>query len=94
MTLEYCEIRKWTDKLIFLTDVVHGVAVVSYMGTLSSQDGNPKEPIIPSHTAPHLNFSITYKRSVEFQMEIKIICRRGFGSQTTQIVVISRCCFA
>ena len=29
MTLEYCEIRKWTDKLIFLTDVVHGVAVVS-----------------------------------------------------------------
>ena len=27
-------------------------------------------------------------------MEIKIICRRGFGSQTTQIVVISRCCFA
>ena len=48
----------------------------------------------PSHTAPHLNFSITYKRSVEFQMEIKIICRRGFGSQTTQIVVNSRCCFA
>ena len=44
--------------------------------------------------APHLNFSITYKRSAEFQMEIKIICRRGFGSQTTQIVVISRCCFA
>ena len=27
-------------------------------------------------------------------MEIKIIFRRGFGSQTTQIVVISRCCFA
>ena len=27
-------------------------------------------------------------------MEIKIICRRGFDSQTTQIVVISRCCFA
>ena len=27
-------------------------------------------------------------------MEIKIICRRGFGSQTTQIVVILRCCFA
>ena len=25
-------------------------------------------------------------------MEIKIICRRGFGSQTTQIVVISRSC--
>ena len=46
---------------------------------------------LPSHTAPHLNFSITYKRSVEFQMEIKIIFRRGFGSQTTQIVVISRC---
>ena len=35
-----------------------------------------------------------YKRSVKFQMEIKIIFRRGFGSQTTQIVVISRCCFA
>ena len=49
---------------------------------------------LPSHTAPHLYFSITYKRSLEFQMEIKIICRRGFGSQTTQIVVISRCCFA
>ena len=27
-------------------------------------------------------------------MEIKIICRRGSGSQMTQIVVISRCCFA
>ena len=26
-------------------------------------------------------------------MEIIIICHRGFGSQTTQIVVISRCCF-
>ena len=42
----------------------------------------------------HLNFSITYRRSIEFQMEIKIICCRGFGSQTTQIVVTSRCCFA
>ena len=51
-------------------------------------------PTLLSHTAPHLNFSITYKRSIEFQMEIKIICRRGFSSQTTQIVVISRCCFA
>ena len=49
---------------------------------------------LPSHTAPHLNFSITYKRSFAFQMETKIICRRRFGSQTTQIVVISRCCFA
>ena len=47
-----------------------------------------------SHTAPRLNLSITYKRNVEFQMEIKTICHRGFGSQTTQIVVISRCCFA
>ena len=27
-------------------------------------------------------------------MEIKIICRRGFGSQKAQIVVISRCYFA
>ena len=26
---------------------------------------------LPSHTSPHLNLSITYKRSVEFQMEIK-----------------------
>ena len=49
---------------------------------------------LPSHRAPQLNFSITYKRSVEFEMEIKIICRSGFGSQTTQVVVISRCCFA
>ena len=49
---------------------------------------------LPSHTAPQLNFSLTYRRSVEFQMEIKIICRRGFASQTTQIVEISRCCFA
>ena len=46
--------------------------------------------LIRRHT---LNFSITYKISTEFQMEIKIICHRGFGSQTTQIVVISRCCF-
>ena len=38
---------------------------------------------------PHLN--ITHKRSVKFQIKIKIICRRGFGSQTTQIVVISSC---
>ena len=37
---------------------------------------------LPSHTAPHLNFTITYKRSVEFQMEIKIVCRRGFGDFT------------
>ena len=28
---------------------------------------------LSTHTAPHLNFSITYKRRVEFQMEIKII---------------------
>ena len=27
-------------------------------------------------------------------MEIKTTCRRGFGLQTTQFVVISRCCFA
>ena len=49
---------------------------------------------LPSHTAPHLNFSIKFKRSVEFQMDIKIICRRGFGSQTTKVVAILRCCFA
>ena len=48
---------------------------------------------LPSHTVPHLNFSIAYQRSVEVQLEIKIICRRGFGSQTTQIVGISYCCF-
>ena len=39
-------------------------------------------------------FSITYESSVEFQMEIKIIFRRGFRSQTSQILVISRSCFA
>ena len=49
---------------------------------------------LPSHTAPHLNFSITYQRSVELQLEIKINYRRNFGSQTTQIVGISHCCFA
>ena len=49
---------------------------------------------MPSHTVPHLNFSITYERNVDFQMEIEITFRRGFGSQTTQIVVISRCSFA
>ena len=49
---------------------------------------------LSSHTALYLNFSITYKRSVELQLEITKICRRGFGSQMTQIVVISRCCFA
>ena len=32
--------------------------------------------LIRRHT---LNFSITYKISIEFQMEIKIICHRGFG---------------
>ena len=35
----------------------------------------------------------TYESSVEFQMEISIIFRRGFRSQTTQILVISRCFF-
>ena len=49
---------------------------------------------LPSYTAPHLNFSIAYKGTVEFQLEIKIICRRGFGLQTTEIVVISSCWFA
>ena len=34
-----------------------------------------------------------YESSGEFQMEIKRICRRGFRSQTTQIAVISLCCF-
>ena len=51
-------------------------------------------PSNETHTAPLLNFSKTYKRNVEFQMEIKIIRSRGFGSQTTQIEGISRCCFA
>ena len=46
---------------------------------------------LPSHTAPHLYFAKMYERSVEFQVEINIIC---FGSQTTQIVLISSCCFA
>ena len=40
---------------------------------------NAKEP----HTARHFNFSVTYKRSVELQIEIKLICHRSFGSQTT-----------
>ena len=42
---------------------------------------------------PH--FSITYIfGNFEFKMEIKIICRRGFRLQTSQILVISRSCFA
>ena len=41
-----------------------------------------------------LNFSLTYVSSFQFQMEIKIVCHCGFHSQTTQILVISRCCFA
>ena len=45
-----------------------------------------------SFTVSHLNFNTTYASSVKFQMEIQIICRRGFRSQTTPILVIS-CCF-
>ena len=48
----------------------------------------------PTRTAPHINFSITFKGSIELQNEIKRICCRGFVSQTTPIVVISSCCFA
>ena len=44
--------------------------------------------------ALHLNFSLTYIRSIEFHREIKLICRRGFPSQTTQILAILRCWFA
>ena len=44
--------------------------------------------LTPAYDAtPHS--SITYVRSVEFQMEIKIICYCSFRSQTTQILVIS-----
>ena len=40
----------------------------------------------PAYEAtPHL--SITYMSSVEFQMEIKIICHCSFRSQTTQILL-------
>ena len=49
---------------------------------------------LPSHTEPHINRNITYKSSVEFKVEIKMICRGSFGSQTMQILVISHCCFA
>ena len=49
---------------------------------------------LPSLTEPNHNFSITYVSKVEFQMEVLLICRRCFRSQTTQIWVISRCCFA
>ena len=46
---------------------------------------------LPSFTAPHLNLSKTYVDNVEIQMENIV---RGFRSQTAQISVISRCCFA
>ena len=50
---------------------------------------------LPSLTAPHLNFSITYTTAaLNSKMEITIICGRGFRSQTTQILMISRCYFA
>ena len=42
---------------------------------------------------PQLNLKLTYKNYVEIQLEIKMIFRRGFGSETTHILVISRCCF-
>ena len=46
-------------------------------------------------SAPHLNFSITSVSSVELQRETLIlICRWVFHYQTTQILVIPRCCFA
>ena len=69
--------------------------------TLSSQDGSAKEDFDKKiNFCLYLEFQkwlhvftvsygvITYKRSFAFQMEIKIICRRRFGSQTTQII----CC--
>ena len=43
--------------------------------------------------APQLTLKLKYKNSVEFQMEIKIIFRRGFDLQTTHILLISRCYF-
>ena len=77
------------------------------LGTPSSEDGNAREDVDwemnfkPSIRISEmvacvyrLNFSMTYKSGVEFQMELKIIYRRGFRSQTTQNLVISRCCFA
>ena len=35
-----------------------------------------------------------YVSSDKFQLEIEIICRRGFRSKTTQILVILGCRFA
>ena len=49
---------------------------------------------LPSLMKPKVNPSITYEGGVEFQMETKIICCRGFFSQTTQILMILRCYFA
>ena len=49
---------------------------------------------LPSLQEPNLNFNITCASSFKFQRETKIICCRDFRSQTTQILVILRCCFA
>ena len=43
---------------------------------------------LPRLTAPQVNFSIAYESGVEFEMETNIICRRGFLSQITQILII------
>ena len=45
---------------------------------------------LPSLTAPQVNLCITYEGGVEFPIEPEIICRRGFLSRTTQILMISR----
>lgn len=49
---------------------------------------------LPSLREANLNFNITCISSFKFQRETKIICCRDFRSQTTQILVILRCCFA
>ena len=49
---------------------------------------------LSSLTGPDHIFSMAYVSRVEFQMEVLLICRRCFHSETTQIWVISRCCFA
>ena len=41
--------------------------------------------------APHLNFSNTFVSNIELQMQTLKICSEGFGSQSANILAISRC---
>lgn len=47
---------------------------------------------LPSRTAPHLNFSLTYVNSVEIHLETWMICRLAYRTQSTETVLISCCC--